>query len=162
MHTFTDSAGRTWQVAVTVGAIKRVKGLMGGVDLSDLLGGSPPLLSRLGSDVVLLADVLYALCRPQADALAVTDEQFGAALGGDVIVAAQDVLMEELSDFFRSLRRTEVAKAIQKQQAVIRAAVTAAEARIEAVNVEGLVAAAFPPGNSAGNLPESSVLTPAP
>ena len=69
MKTFTDSSGRTWTIAVTVDAIKRVEGLIKGVNLANLTSGDPPLLTRLETDVVLLCDVIFALVKPQADAM---------------------------------------------------------------------------------------------
>ncbi|HEX5442603.1 MAG TPA: hypothetical protein VFW87_02185, partial [Pirellulales bacterium] len=46
------------------------------------------------------ADVLYVLCKEDADAKQVSDEDFGRALGGDAIQAAAEALVEELIDFF--------------------------------------------------------------
>jgi len=159
MKTFDDNAGRTWTVAVTINAVKRVKGLLD-VDLTDLMDGDPPLLTRLDTDIVLLCDVIFALVKPQADEQGVTDEAFAEALGGDAIIAAHDALLEELADFFRSLRRTDVTKALEKQIAMVRAAVQAAEARIEAVDVDTEIERAFRSGDSSGNSPASSESTP--
>ena len=159
MKTFDDNAGRTWTVAVTINAVKRVKGLLD-VDLTDLMDGDPPLLTRLDTDIVLLCDVIFALVKPQADEQGVTDEAFAEALGGDAIIAAHDALLEELADFFRSLRRTDVTKAVEKQIAMVRAAVQAAEARIEAVDVDREIEEAFRSGDSSGNSPASSEPTP--
>ncbi|HUU90102.1 MAG TPA: hypothetical protein VM238_02710 [Phycisphaerae bacterium] len=159
MKTFDDNAGRTWTVAVTINAVKRVKGLLD-VDLTDLMDGDPPLLTRLDTDIVLLCDVIFALVKPQADEQGVTDEAFAEALGGDAIIAAHDALLEELADFFRSLRRTDVTKAVEKQIAMVRAAVQAAEARIEAVDVDREIEEAFRSGDLSGNSPGSSEPTP--
>ena len=159
MKTFDDNADRTWTVAVTINAVKRVKGLLD-VDLTDLMDGDPPLLTRLDTDIVLLCDVIFALVKPQADEQGVTDEAFAEALGGDAIIQAHDALLEELADFFRSLRRTDVTKALEKQIAMVRAAVQAAEARIESVDVDREVAEAFRSGDSSGSSPGSSEPTP--
>lgn len=53
MATFTDDAGGTWTVRVTFGSTKRVRDLIG-VKLARLEDGDPPLLTRLGTDVMLL------------------------------------------------------------------------------------------------------------
>ena len=87
MKTFTDNTGRTWTLSVTVGTIKRVRALCG-VDLANIISieaGKAPnvgLLDRLASDPVLLVDVLYAVCKPEADAQNVSDEDFGRAMAG--------------------------------------------------------------------------------
>lgn len=85
MKTFTDNTGRTWTLSVTVGTIKRVRALCG-VDLANIItmeSGKTPnvgLLERLASDPVLLVDVLFAVCKPEADAKGITDEEFGRAM----------------------------------------------------------------------------------
>lgn len=153
MKTFNDNAGRTWTITITVDAIKRVEGLIKGVNLANLTDGDPPLLTRLETDVVLLCDVIFALVKPQADQLDVSDEEFGKAMGGDAIMAAHDVFWEELTGFFRQLRRTDTARAIEKQAALVKATVEAIEQRVETLDVENVIAKAL--GSSAGNSPES-------
>jgi hypothetical protein len=160
MKTFTDSAGRTWTIAVTVDAIKRVEGLIKGVNLANLTSGDPPLLTRLETDVVLLCDVIFALVKPQADQLSVTDEEFGKAMGGDAIMAAHDAFWEERTGFFRQLRRTDTARAIEKQAALVKATVEAIEQRVETFDTAAVIQKAL--GSSAGNSPASpaSILAP--
>jgi hypothetical protein len=103
MKTFSDNAGRTWTVVVNVAAVKRVRGLLS-VDLYKLVeDGFKPLSALLG-DPVQLADVLYCLCKEQADAKGITDEDFGRALGGDAITAGAEAFLEELTDFFPNAR----------------------------------------------------------
>lgn len=153
MKTFTDNAGRTWQLALNIGTVRQVKNLLG-VNLAEIHAGEPPLLTRLATDVVLLADVIFALVKSQADAQGVTDLDFAAAMGGDAITAAHDALMGELADFFRSLRRSDLVRAIEKQATLVKAAVAAGEARIEKVDVEKTVASAF--GSASTSSPASS------
>ncbi|HSV28699.1 MAG TPA: hypothetical protein VLL76_04045 [Candidatus Omnitrophota bacterium] len=134
MQSFTDNAGRTWKVHLTIDAIRRVKAELA-VDLLAIDQGDPPLLTRLGTDVALVVDVVFAIVRPQADEAGITDEQFGRSLGGEAIIAAHDALLEELVDFFRSLRRVHLATAIAKQQAMLQAAIVALEAKIAQADV---------------------------
>ena len=96
MQTYRDNAGRTWTVAIDVAAIKRVRALIG-YDLLSMLNGNGS--QRLITDPVLLVDVLYALCRPEADRLSVTDEDFGRSMAGDAIEHATQALLEELVSF---------------------------------------------------------------
>ncbi len=103
MRTFTDNAGRTWTVAVNVAAIKRVRGLFG-VDLYSLVDDGFQPLARLMADPVQLADVLFCLCKEEADAKQISDEDFGRALAGDAITLAADAFVEELIDFFPDAR----------------------------------------------------------
>ncbi|HOI57049.1 MAG TPA: hypothetical protein PLP01_17490, partial [Phycisphaerae bacterium] len=102
MKTFVDNAGRTWTVAVNVDAIKRVRTLCA-VNLLEIVEGD--LLGRLANDPILLCDVLYAVCKPELDAKGVSDEDFGRAMGGDVIEAATAAFLEEMVGFFPSPKR---------------------------------------------------------
>ena len=157
MKTFTDSAGRTWTVSLTIDAAKRVKGLLD-VNLLELEAGAPPLLTKLGTDMILLCDVIFALLKPQADAAGVSDEQFGAALGGEVILAAQTAFYEELVDFFRKLGRTDLAKAVDAQRRMIDLAVRRIETRIDRLDLEAAVESTL--GEPSTSSPPSSESTP--
>jgi len=178
MRDFTDSAGRTWTVSLNIDAAKRVRSLLD-VNLLELEAGDPPLLTRLGTDVILLCDVIFALVKPQADAASVSDEQFGAALGGDAILAAQTAFYEELVDFFRRLGRGDRARAAEAQRRVIDLAVQRIETRIDRLDLETMLADTLrepettsPPvlserseskdGEPSGNSPVPSESTPGP
>ncbi len=110
MKSFTDNNGRTWILHITVGAIKRVRALCG-VDIANIItvsgGGKPKmeLLERLASDPVLLVDVLYAVCKEEADAKNISDEEFGRGMAGDAIEYATAALLDEIVDFFPEAKR---------------------------------------------------------
>ena len=161
MKTFTDNAGRTWTVAINVNAIKRVRGLLD-VDLLTVLDG--PLIEKLYRDPVLLCDVLYAVCKPEADARNVTDEDFGQAMAGDAIEQATKALLEELVDFSPSPRdRANLQRVLQTTWNVMDRARDVIEARLATVNTEEIVAQVLATsGASSGAAPESSASTPAP
>lgn len=137
MTTFTDHAGRTWSLTITVDAIKRVESLVK-ANLARLLeprkGCELPLLTELESDIILLCDVLFALIKPQADSQGVTDEQFGQALGGEAIAAAYEAFWEELVGFFQKLPHgTATVTAIRKHRELIEAQLKAAQDKMEAL-----------------------------
>ena len=159
MTSFRDTAGRTWQISLTIDALKRVKSLLQ-IDLTEPLQGEPPLMTRLAIDVLLLCDVLFAIIKPQADAAGVSDEVFGASLGGEAILAAQEALTQEWLDFFQNLRRTHLVTAIQKQRDLVRAIVAAGEQRLAQIQPEQAVAELF--GGSSTAPPVSSASSPAP
>jgi hypothetical protein len=95
-----------------VAAVKRVRGLVG-IDLYSLIDDGFKPLSELVADPVRLADVLYCLCKDEADARNISDEDFGRALYGDVITLAADAFVEELVDFFPDARaRTSLKKVL--------------------------------------------------
>jgi hypothetical protein len=170
MHAFTDTAGRSWELSLTIGAAKRVKGLLG-VDLLRLSEGDPPLVSRLHTDTVLLIDTIFALLKPQADAASISDEQFGEALGGNAAWDAYQAFSAELEDFFRQFHRPDLERTVainrklvetKPQQAVayVERAAAAAErvttAEIEETLREWEAARTPTPGSASTNLPASS------
>jgi hypothetical protein len=138
MKTFVDSTGRTWTISLTVDTLKRVKSLLS-VDLTRPDDGDPPLHVRMFDDVCLLADVVVAAVKPQADAAGVTDEVFGQSLGGDAITAAAQAFLEEWTDFFRSRQRTDLVAMIQKYQTLMERGVKAVEAEVATLDVETAV-----------------------
>ncbi len=166
MKTFNDNAGRTWTVAINVNAIKRVKSLLS-VNLLEAVEGK--LIEQLISDPVMLCDVLYVLCKPEADARQVTDEDFGRAMAGDAIDHGTTCLLEELVDFFPQAKRQVLAKALAKLKAFQTKAVLAASKRLDDPQLDeqleqilsGDGLPALTPGDSFGNSPASSASSPA-
>lgn len=135
MKQFSDSAGRAWTISLTIDTVKRIRSLLG-VNLLEIEAGNPPLLVRLGTDIILICDVIFAAIKPQADAAGVTDVQFGAALGGEFIKAARDAFEAELSDFFHKLGRRDIAMAVCKQEKMIDQFVTQITTRVENLDIE--------------------------
>lgn len=120
MRTFVDNAGRTWTIAINVWAIKRVRGLAG-VDLYSLVDGSNfEALGKLLQDPISLVDVLFVLCKEEADRLNVSDEDFGRAMAGDSLSRATDAFLAEYTDFFPDPRvRAGLAKVLEKSRAIL-------------------------------------------
>lgn len=130
MKTYKDCTGKEWGVSVTVGTIKRVKDLIG-VNLLDAV--STDLIDKMRSDPVLLCDILYAVCKPQADADGVSDEAFGESLAGDAITSATEALLDEIVDFFPSSQRTTLRKALTKIEAAEKQIQAQMEAQVDAM-----------------------------
>ena len=156
MHSFVDNSRRTWEIAINVAAVKRIRGLLG-IDLYALVDDGFKSLSKLVSDPVTLADVLYCLCKDQAERQSITDEDFGRALAGDVITQAADAFVEELIDFFPDARaRGSLRKAIEAGKAVREKVLNHAEKILDAINPETEAQKWI---NSSGTWPESSAVT---
>ena len=164
MRTFKDDAGRTWSLTLNVWTVKKVRDLLG-VDLLDLGGDAatrdkPGLLFRLIADPVLLVDVLYVVCKDQADGASVTDEQFGRAMGGDAIDAATRAFLEELADFTPSPRdRARARKVIETTWAMIDKAQDVLDARAEKELPAAVESALSALGSSSTSSPDSSAQT---
>ncbi len=179
--TWTDSENRSWSCTITVATVKRVQQLAE-VNLLEAFDG---LLMKLADDPVSLANVLYAVCKLQADERGVTDEQFGELLGGETIEGATTALVQGIIDFFPSQRRQILkqiwAKTQKARQAVTDLAVEKVESpqldelqtlelqaagaefdrRIEKLRQEAQSKLAEP-GDSSGSSQVSSASTPAP
>ena len=104
MHAFKDNAGNTWSIVISVGAIKQVRGLLG-LDLLKLVDNQFEGFNNLLSDPITLVDVIYCLCKDEADKIGVTDEKFGRGMSGDSLRLATEAFMEEYTDFFPDPRR---------------------------------------------------------
>lgn len=103
--TFTDNKSRIWTVEFNVTVAKRIRALL---DIDPLSAEPGKDLATVINDPIMLADVLYVVCKPQADAAGVTDEQFGEGLAGDAINAATAALMEAYIGFFSDPRKRDL------------------------------------------------------
>lgn len=161
MASFKDAAGREWHFEITYLAIKRVRALAG-VDLLDV--GKSGGLTRLLGDPILLCDTLYALCKPQCDAIAISDEEFGKALRGDVLGDAYRAVSEDLAGFFQSpAEREAIRRLVQGAQTLRRKltdriATVVTEERVDQVIEQTLARLTVGSGSS----PESSASIPTP
>ncbi|HRQ75591.1 MAG TPA: hypothetical protein PK098_06690 [Phycisphaerales bacterium] len=159
MKTFTDNAGRTWTVAINIDAVKRVRSLLN-VDLLDITDGK--LVKRLISDPVLLCDVIYVVCRPEAETKNVSDEDFGRAMAGDAIEHATTALLDELVNFSPNQRdRKSAQRVLQKTWQVMDRARDLVERKIDSELDQVAERALANAGLSPGDSQESSESTPA-
>lgn len=94
MSKFTDSLGREWQLSITVAAMRRAK--RKDVDLSMPVSQ----LQSYVMDDVFLCDALYAIVESDAQAKAITLEQFESGLNGKVLAAAREALWDSLCEYF--------------------------------------------------------------
>lgn len=176
MKKFTDSTGHEWEITLTIGSVKRVRELAK-VDLLAIEDpidhtkkDDPALLTELGTDIVLLCDVIFAIVEPQAKEAGITDITFGHSLGGEVIEAAQEAFYDELVLFSQGRRRGDLAEAIGVQRKLIEMGRTELESAIVKVGrkatadmtksinekVEEML------GETSGNSQESAASTPSP
>ena len=168
MRTFRDNDGRSWDLTLNIYAVKQVRDVLG-VDLLDP-SGSPKgenaddcLLRKLIADPVLLVDVLYVVCRDQAEKAGVTDEQFGRAMAGDAIDEATRAFLEELADFTPSPRdRARARKVIDATWNLIDRAQDLLDAKADKELPAAADALLTTLGGSSTNSPASSALNQGP
>jgi hypothetical protein len=161
MRTFKDNAGRQWSVEINVAALKRVRGLTG-TDLMQVIEGT--LIEKLIRDPVLLCDVVYAICKPEADTRTppVSDEEFGKAMAGDAIEAATTAVLEELVSFCPSPRdRANLGRVLQATTKVMERARDLVEKKLDSGELDRLADRLLATaGGSSGSALESSASTP--
>lgn len=129
MKSFRDTENREWIISVNVTTLKRVKGLLG-VDLLSAFDPKSELLQRLIADPILLVDVVYCVCKEEADKRNITDEDFGRAMAGDPIEAATEAVFEELANFSPRTRQL-YRKALAKLSAFQAKAIQLAEVKLD-------------------------------
>lgn len=177
MRTFRDARGRDWSLDITVNTVRRVRGDCG-VNLLDIVDGE--LARRLESDVVLLCDMIFSICRVQAESKGVSSEDFGESLSGDVIDSAAKAFMESIVDFFpKPQQRQNLRHLLELTEVTVNAQQSAIAKKLEAMNadkinqlieqqaeridVEALLNEALTGlSGSSGNAPGSSGLIPGP
>ena len=138
MKSFNDNKGRRWDIDITIGAVKRVLDMIK-INLLEPDKGEVPVLQRLGTDEILLIDTIFAIISPQAKSLNVSDEEFGASIGGKAVMDAQEAFYEELADFFQSRGRTDRAEMVAVQKKTIDVATKLVTEKIKAINIEEYV-----------------------
>lgn len=97
-----DRDGREWHTTITVNTVRRVR------ELTDVLltdAADNDLIERLYGDVLLLCDVLYAVCKPEAEQRGIDADTFGELLANETIDQATESFMGDLIAFFPSGRR---------------------------------------------------------
>ena len=152
MKTFRDTAGREWAITVDVNALKRVMKAsiehMGEplkVNLLALVEPDSDLLKKLVEYPPMVCDIAYAICQPQCAEKNVTDEDFGRAMGGDVLEKVLDLILEETVDFFPQGRRTVLRRMLQNAQTFAEKAKALTTARLEAGELDAAIDAALEP-----------------
>jgi len=109
MNVFKDKLGRTWDVDINVSIIKHIRKQFN-LDLSKFItfeGKTPKseMLEKLAADPCLLVDVIFLICKAQADEREITDEDFGRAMAGDAIEDATDCLLDAIVEFLPAANR---------------------------------------------------------
>ena len=118
MHNFTDNQHRTWQIALNVYEMKRIRAALG-IDLVNVITLDKQgevkvdLIDRIANDPCLLVDILWVLCEAEAKEDGVTDVDFGSSLAGDAIEEATKAFLDELVDFFPGAKRLFLKKAVE-------------------------------------------------
>lgn len=120
------AGGREWLVSIDAPKIRRVREAC----KVDLGSRKAEQFEQLTGDAVLAGEVLWQLCRSQAESVGMTEEAFQSMLSGDDGEAAGTALIEAIIDFFPSRQRTLLREMLATETAVSSARIEAAESRI--------------------------------
>lgn len=147
MATFTDKAGRAWEVEVLVGLLPKLR--EAGFDVAKA-GTDPRAFESLG-DPDTFGRVLWVLVGPQAEPRGVDADGLLMALNGPRYFAAVDAVVEAVTDFSH---RPAVASALKERlPAVMRAA---EEKAIAAIRSGSTASAGSSPGSPAASTPDGT------
>lgn len=176
MRKFKDRLDREWTLEINVSAVRRVERATG-INLLKILDKSEDgwtLLGRIGADPVMLIDILFALVKADADKAGVDQDSFDRAFSGDVLLAAHQAFVEELTLFFPDRRvRDLLAAMVAKGNALKDLIATGSMETMDRLDVEATAkdvletmraGLKFRPANeskpTSGNAPASSESTP--
>lgn len=139
MPRFNDATGQEWSIAVTVSTIRDVQDQLR-VNLLNVLDDNASLLVQLHEDMVLLADVLWIICQPQAHQRDIGPHKFGELLASDTLHQAATAFFEALADFFPNPQRREaLRKLIAKSREAEEVIATRAIQQIDAIDPQLVV-----------------------
>lgn len=151
-----------WEIKVNVNTLRRIKALCG-VDLMELISVNEKtgemntaLLERLSSDPILLVDILYATCKPQADEKNITDEQFGELWVGDQIEVAVNALLGEIINFFPEAKRKIWQKIKQASELTAQKEQNELLQELDKISLEDLASRLEMSGEQSMNMPDSA------
>lgn len=111
---FRDSTGHVWELTLDLVACRRVRDMVG-INMLSMHTGQ--IFSAL-ADPIIVAEILYAIVRPQAEQLRLTEPDFLRRMAVDTGPIVER-LVSKLSDFFRQLGQP--LRANQLQMAMERA-----------------------------------------
>ena len=138
MKTFKDNAGHDWNIALNIGTAMLVKDRLA-IDLLQPEQGDPPLITRLGTDEYLLAEVISLLLESQFEAQKVDESQIYQFFDGPTFARAHEAFYEELIDFFQNRGRSDRATTVQKQMTMLLKGVKAVVTKIDGFDMDAVI-----------------------
>lgn len=160
MRTFKDNAGRTWSLSVDCDCVRRVRTAL---NFNLVNADFKAMLDQLLGDPVFLCDVLYVVCKPEADRQNLSDVDFGRAMYGDCIEQGTMALLEELANFTPSHRdRARIQKLLNAMWTLAEKSHDVRDRQAQTAIDQILTAPATTSGPSSGVSPETSASIPAP
>ena len=160
MKSFTDAAGRQWEIVGSLATFERIRSECQ-VDMLTMPTTQECL--RQIQDPYTLGRVLYEACSKQAEARGLAPEDFAGGLTADVLALATDALLEETIFFCRSDLRPALTMAYEKAKARDRKTIQMLTARLPTISLmmDAALERMDAPTGSATSSAASSESTPA-
>jgi len=158
-RTKVGESERLWEVRVDLAALRRVRTLLG-INLMQVVNPQDKLLEDIAADPVVLVDILYAVCKPQADACGLSDVAFGEQFSGDTLTEASKALFEGIVDFCPSRPKAALKKAMWRGEKIGEVLLTAMEAEADNPRLDEKLSALTSSTGSSSSSPASAELTP--
>ncbi len=138
---FIDQDNRPWEIEINVVTVGRIRsGLK--INLLELIVPDNGLAERL-SDPCAIVDVLYLLCKEQADAAGVSDIEFGKSMTPDAIEDAWDAVMQGVVNFSPRGMRSANQKILDKAKAFREKAATQIKSAIDSSDFDAMLDSAM-------------------
>ena len=138
MKSFKDNAGHDWHISLNIGTAMLVKDRLD-IDLLQPEKGDPPLITQLGTDEYLLAQVISVLLESQFESQKVDESQIYQFFDGTTFARAHEAFYEELIDFFQRRGRNDRATTVQKQMTMLLKGVKAAVTKIDGIDMDAVI-----------------------
>ena len=150
MKEFSDATGRIWNISINFGTLLAVRERLE-IDLLQPEQGNPPLMTRLGTDEMLLGEVIFTLLSKQMEERKLTAADVYESFTGEVILKSQTAFYEEMINFFQGRGRMDRARMVEKQMEMITKAVKVATDKVESFDIDKMI-----DGAMSGSLPDAS------
>jgi hypothetical protein len=125
---FKDTEGREWVLRVDVNSVRSIRDKYK-IDLQKVWNSEDE--RRRLDDVCTMIDVVHELCTEQAAKRSLSQDDFGAAMGGDAIDAARLALQNAILAFYPKNSREIYQRLLDSEREVERQAINKVQGAID-------------------------------
>lgn len=137
MPSFVDASGREWSVTITVEEIAAVKEALD-VHLTKIVDDDIKKLFDLIADPIQCVDVLWVVCRSQAESRGIDQRQFAKGFSGESFEQAGRCLVRAVFGFFPPSRRDPLLRLVEKTEQAMNLAMAQAATKIDEITTEAM------------------------
>lgn len=135
MPSFTDANGREWNVSITVEELAAVKDALD-VHLTKLVDEDIAKLFALVADPIECVNVLWVVCRSQAESRGIDQRQFARGFSGEAFEQAGRCLIRAVFNFFQPGRRDPLLRLVEKTERAMDQAMAQAAKKIDEISTD--------------------------